>query len=207
MTLGIEALGLYALALFVVFLTPGPVWVAMLARALAGGWHGAWPLALGVALGDMAWPLIAMGGLGWIVASAPGLLDLLRFGAAVIFVGMGVMLLRTRKVDLHSDSTLTRAGFRAGFLAGILAILGNPKAILFYFGILPGFFELDRMSGWDIAVIALLSGLVPLAGNLILAGLAEQIRPMLRRPGAALRVQHGAGLALILVGLGLPFLA
>ena len=28
----------------------------------------------------------------------------------------------------------------AGLLAGILVILGNPKAILFYIGILPGFF-------------------------------------------------------------------
>jgi threonine/homoserine/homoserine lactone efflux protein len=32
----------------------------------------------------------------------------------------------------------------AGFLAGLAAILANPKAILFYMGMLPGFFDLTR---------------------------------------------------------------
>ena len=41
-------LGLYALALFVLFLTPGPVWLALIARAMAGGFRAAWPLAFGM---------------------------------------------------------------------------------------------------------------------------------------------------------------
>ena len=47
-------IGLYIAALFLLFLTPGPVWVAMLARGFKGGFAGAWPLALGVAFGDFA---------------------------------------------------------------------------------------------------------------------------------------------------------
>ena len=31
---------------------PGPVWLALTARALSGGFAAAWPLAIGVALGD-----------------------------------------------------------------------------------------------------------------------------------------------------------
>ena len=54
MTLTASEIGLYAAALFLLFLTPGPVWVAMLARGLKGGFAGAWPLALGVAFGDVA---------------------------------------------------------------------------------------------------------------------------------------------------------
>ena len=55
---GVDLL-LYAGALFVLFLTPGPVWVAMVARALSGGFGAAWPLALGVVIGDVLWPLLA----------------------------------------------------------------------------------------------------------------------------------------------------
>jgi hypothetical protein len=34
----------------------------------------------------------------------------------------------------------------AGFLAGLAVILGNPKAILFYMGMLPGFFDLRALT-------------------------------------------------------------
>ena len=59
MTLAAHDLALYAGALFVLFLTPGPVWVALTARALSGGFHAAWPLALGVVVGE--WPGNAVG--------------------------------------------------------------------------------------------------------------------------------------------------
>jgi threonine/homoserine/homoserine lactone efflux protein len=48
---------------------PGPVWVALTARALSGGMAGAWPLAVGVALGDLVWPLCAILGLAWVLSS------------------------------------------------------------------------------------------------------------------------------------------
>ena len=59
---------LYVGALLILFLTPGPVWVALTARALSGGFHAAWPLAFGVVVGDVLWPLLAI--LGALVASA-----------------------------------------------------------------------------------------------------------------------------------------
>ena len=67
MNLATSDLLLYAGALCVLFLTPGPVWVALIARTLAGGFNGAWPLALGVVVGDVLWPLVAIFGLTWLV--------------------------------------------------------------------------------------------------------------------------------------------
>ena len=60
MTVTASEIGLYSAALFLLFLTPGPVWVAMLARGLEGGFAGAWPLALGVAVGCFACPAGAL---------------------------------------------------------------------------------------------------------------------------------------------------
>ncbi|MFT5867436.1 MAG: threonine/homoserine/homoserine lactone efflux protein [Gammaproteobacteria bacterium] len=53
MTLNPNDLLLYCGALVILFLTPGPVWLALTARGLSGGFHAAWPLALGVAVGDI----------------------------------------------------------------------------------------------------------------------------------------------------------
>ena len=136
---------LYAGALLVLFLTPGPVWLAMLARALSGGFHAAWPLALGVVVGDVLWPLLAVLGVTWILSVFAGFMLALRWICRVMFVVMGVVLIRT-PTAIAADSRLTRPGTWAGFMAGLAAILGNPKAILFYMGVLPGFFDLTRIT-------------------------------------------------------------
>ena len=67
MTLAFSDLALYAIAVFILFITPGPVWVALLARAMSGGFQAAWPLALGVAMGDAVWPVLAVLGVSWVV--------------------------------------------------------------------------------------------------------------------------------------------
>lgn len=139
MTLGLTELTLYAGALLILFLTPGPVWVALVARALSGGFNAAWPLALGVVVGDMLWPFLAILGVSWIVSVYGGFIEALRWVAAATFFVMGALILRNADTDLSGDSRLTRPGMWAGFVAGLAVIIGNPKAILFYMGMLPGF--------------------------------------------------------------------
>lgn len=197
-------LTLYAGALFVLFLTPGPVWVALIARALSGGFHAAWPLALGVVVGDALWPLLAVVGVAWLVESIDGFMAVLRWVAAGIFLLMGLALLRNAGKTISRDSRLTRPGMWAGFVAGLLVILGNPKAILFYMGVLPGFFDLRAVTWADVAAIVALSIAVPLIGNLILAVFVDRVRALLTSPGALRRLNIVSGCLLIAVGLVIP---
>ncbi len=199
MTLSPFDLALYAGALFILFMTPGPVWVALLARSLSGGFGAAWPLALGVVVGDVIWPLVAILGVAWVVSEVSGLMTILRYVAAAIFLVMGIQLLRRRDWDLSSQSRLTRPGKWAGFAAGVAVILANPKAILFYMGVLPGFFDLRHVTGWDILMICLLSFSVPLLGNLIFAGFIGKMRGVLRSPEALRRIGMISGGLLIFV--------
>jgi threonine/homoserine/homoserine lactone efflux protein len=92
MTLQASDLALYAIALLILFLTPGPVWVALLARAIAGGFQAAWPLALGGALGDEIWPTLAILGVSWVVNEIDGIIAILRYVAAMVFLVMGLLL-------------------------------------------------------------------------------------------------------------------
>ena len=89
MTLAASDLALYAVAVLILFLTPGPVWVALLARAMSGGFQAAWPLALGVAIGDAVWPILAILGVSWVVNEIDGIMTTLRYVAAVFFWSWG----------------------------------------------------------------------------------------------------------------------
>ena len=199
-------LGLYIIGLFVLFLTPGPVWVALVARALSGGFRQAWPVTIGVAIGDVLWSVLAVLGVGWVTTTWGGAMEVLRWVACAFFLYLGITIIRHAGDGLERDSRLTRPGMWAGFVAGLIVILGNPKAILFYMGVLPGFFDLSRLTVPDIVAIATASFLVPMVGNLALAGFVDRVRRVLASPRAVKRMNLTAGGLLIAVGLAIPVL-
>ena len=205
MTLAFSDLALYAIAVFILFITPGPVWVALLARAVSGGFHAAWPLAVGVAIGDAVWPILAILGVSWVVNEIAGIMIILRYVAAAVFLTMGAVLMLKADVALRGDKRLTRPGMWAGFIAGVLVILGNPKAILFYMGVLPGFFDLTEVGVWDVLAIVVVSILTPLLGNLAVAGFVNHARDLLQTPEAVRRINRISGGLLIAVGIVIPF--
>ncbi len=205
MTVSLYELTLYAWGMAALWVVPGPVWVALTARSLAFGFRGAWPLAIGVALGDLIWPLAAIFGLSWVLSLYGGFLEALRWVAAVTFLLMGLLLIRKPAANLDADSRLTKPGAWAGFAVGVAAVIGNPKAILFYMGVLPGFFDLSRVTGADIAAILLISALIPMLGNLGLAWFLDRARRLLSSPDAMRRLNIASGILLIGVGLAIPF--
>jgi len=205
MTISLAELGFYIFGLFILFLTPGPVWVALVARALAGGFRQAWPLTLGVAIGDVFWSVLATLGMGWVASSFGDAMTVLRIVAAVFFLWLGYTIIRSAGSKISSDSRLTRPGVLAGFVAGLIVIISNPKAILFYMSMLPGFFDLSRLTAPDIVAIAVASFMVPLVGNLILASFIDRVRSVLSSDTSLKRMNYAAGVLLILVGLVIPF--
>ncbi|MEJ2000469.1 MAG: LysE family transporter, partial [Maritimibacter sp.] len=82
MTITATDLGLYMIAMMVLTLTPGPVWVATIARGLAGGFAEAWPLTLGVAIGDVLWSVLALLGVGWVAATFGDVMAVMRWVAS-----------------------------------------------------------------------------------------------------------------------------
>ncbi|OUS38101.1 lysine transporter LysE [Rhodobacterales bacterium 56_14_T64] len=206
MSISVWDLALYAGALFVLFLTPGPVWLALMARSVSGGFHAAWPLALGVACGDILWPLVAVAGMSWLISEVSGIMTVLRWAACLMFLVMGLLLIRHAGDGVQENRALTRPGAWAGFLAGVAVILSNPKAILFYMGLLPGFFDLSQLTRWDVAAIVTLSFLVPLLGNLALAGSIHYLRQYIASPRVLRRINYVSAGLLMCVGLAIPLL-
>ena len=167
---------------------------------------GAWPLAVGVALGDLIWPLCAILGLAWVLSLYGDALAVMRWIAAGVFIVMGIVLIRAPAKTPGTDSRMTRPGLLAGFSVGVAAVIGNPKAILFYMGFLPGFFDLSRITTPDILAILAISAIVPLIGNLGLALFLDRARRLLQSPNAIRRLNTTSGLLLIGVGVAIPFI-
>ena len=192
MTIALPDLLLYCGALVILFLTPGPVWLAIMARALSGGFGA-------------LWPLVAVLGISWILSVFDMFMLGMRWIACAVFLIMGVLLIRHADAKIDRDNRLTRPGAWAGFGAGLLAILGNPKAVLFYIGVLPGFFDLRHVTALDVGAIIAASVAIPLFGNLAIAALVGKLRGLMTDPATLKRINIVAGALLICVGLLIPF--
>jgi threonine/homoserine/homoserine lactone efflux protein len=202
MSISFGELTFYAFGIFVLFLTPGPVWIAIISRSISSGLKGAAPLAAGVAIGDIIWPSLAITGSAALAASYSNLLLYLRYIAVIMFVILGINLIKNQNSNIKSqDIKFHKKSELAGFTAGLIVIIGNPKAALFYLGILPGFFNLTELTLVDCAAIALVSALIPFTGNLALAVTIEKSRKILSSASAMKKLNVLSGCLLIFVGL------
>ena len=192
---------LYFGALIILFLTPGPVWVAIIARTVSGGSKSSISLALGVSLGDMLWPIIVFLGLGFLISLYSDILLVIRYFAAAILAIMGLQIILKRNYILKENDKLTKAGFFSGFSAGFIAITANPKASLFYLTLLPGFFDFSKINMFDLTIISITSFSVPMIGNLLLIFFLDRVRFFLSSAKAISTTNLLSGISLIIVGI------
>ena len=97
-----------------------------------------------MAVGDIIWPFIGILGGAWFASSFNLYMPIFKRVSCAIFLFIGVILiLKSSKTVVMNSKFETPGGF-AGFAASLAVILSNPKAILFYLGVLPEFFDLDR---------------------------------------------------------------
>lgn len=202
MSVSLFDLGFYVVTLAVLVFTPGPVVVATIARTLSSGWRSAMPLAAGVSLVDILWPLLAILGLSALVQAHAEILQVMRYVGGAILIWMGWRLIAGSRKALAADPdpSLMRRSAWQSFIAGVLVNLGNPKSIVFFIGILPSIFDLTALTVLDVAVILVLSALVPFLGNVVWAVGAHKAKRFLSSTRAVRRVNQASGGALMGAG-------
>ncbi len=203
MTIDSDQIFFYFLALIVLFLTPGPVWVALIARTVSGGAKSSISLALGVSLGDMLWPFVVYFSLGLLISVYSDILLVFRYFASFVLILMGLQIIYARNKALIEDHRLTKSGFIAGFYAGFIAVTANPKASLFYMTLLPGFFNFELIGLLDVCLVSLLSFSVPMIGNILMILFVAKVRSLLSSPYAVSVTNLISGILLIFVGISI----
>mgnify|MGYP001230479247 FL=1 len=203
MTIDSNQIFLYFLALVILFLTPGPVWVALIARTVSGGAKSSISLALGVSLGDMLWPFVVYFSLSLLISLYSDILLIFRYVASFVLILMGLQIIYLRNKTLSEDHRLTKSGFIAGFYAGFIAVTANPKASLFYMTLLPGFFDFKLIGIIDVCLISLLSFSIPMIGNILMILFVAKVRSLLSSPYAVRMTNLISGILLVFVGISI----
>ena len=206
--MSISDLYFYAFAMFILFLTPGPVWVVLLARIFSNGWAGGLPLAFGVIIADFTWSFLAVISISSISEAVPSITKTLTWVAAGFFLYLAIKLWLKPSYDLNnielskvSSKLKFNSIYLESFMTGLLVNFSNPKAILFYISIMPGFFMLNQLTNTDAVIIASISALVPFIGNIILIALVSPVRQLMQSPSAQKKLNQISSILLLIVAV------
>ncbi|MDH0293284.1 LysE family translocator [Pseudomonas sp. GD04087] len=197
-------IGVFLLALAMVYLLPGPDMLLLLHTGARYGCRVALATAVGLGVARGCHVALAATGLALLFRSAPWTFDVVRIGGGCYLALIGLQLLRA-PVGLPvapSAAGLSAVSYRRAFRRGLLTNLLNPKALLFCSVLLPQFIHPQN------GPLALQFGL--LGGALVVVGLGfdsfyavsgDRMGRWLARHRTMQRVQQW-GFGAVLLGFG-----
>ncbi len=126
---------LFALATFLLTVTPGPGVLYVTARSVSQGRRAGFASMFGIEAGEVAWIIAAATGVAAVLSASTQALDALRFGGAGYLVYLGIQ--RWREVE--RPATPEPARLSRVFIQGVVTQLVNPKVAVFFVAFLPQF--------------------------------------------------------------------
>lgn len=181
----------FTVAYAIAVLVPGPGVAAVVARALGGGFRGAFPMVLGILAGDLVYFVFAVFGLAAVATYFGPLFTIIRWvGAAyLLFIAYKFWTARPGSEQMKPRN---EDGWKT-FLAGFSLTMGNPKTIVFYLAILPTVIPLDQMTLVAFAELTFIVVVVLLIIGCGYAWLASAARELFRSERALGRLNKTAG--------------
>ena len=165
--LGVDRLWLFAFAVMLLALTPGPVWVYLLSRTLTQGRRAGYFSLLGVAAGVIVHVMLAALGITVVLLAIPFAFDAIKLAGAAYLLWLAINTLRggglsftPQPLQIVPDRVLVRQAMVAALL--------NPKVAVFYLSLFPQFVE---PTAGPVFAQSLLLGLVHLAVSTLVDGL------------------------------------
>ena len=196
---------LYLVASIGLSLTPGPNSLLVLTHGALHGTRRTLYTVLGGTVGFVTLIALSMLGIGVLLAASGEALRVLKIAGGAYLVWLGIQVWRAPPIRLRSDERPAAAvAARHGqlFRQGLLAAVTNPKALLFYGAFLPQFIDPARDLLPPFVVMAGTFAVVEFAVEVLLAGLAQRIRPALERAGKGFNRTCGG--LFVAMGAALP---
>lgn len=178
-------LATYVPAALALNLTPGADMMFTLGQSVRGGVRAGQAANVGIACGGLIHVCLAGLGLGAIVATHPGLFDVIRW------VGVGYLLwLAFAALRASGHGVLPEVAPGRAFRQGLLVNLTNPKIVLFVLAFVPQF--VDPSKGQVLAQFLTLGAILVL-GGLVVNGVVAIVAG-----GAGARLVQSARFATVL---------
>jgi threonine/homoserine/homoserine lactone efflux protein len=191
--LDLSGLLIFAGALAVAAISPGPAIAALVVRVLSRGREGAVAFSAGLALGDVVWLSFAVLGLSLLAQTFHEVFLAIKYlGAAyLLFIAWKFWTAPARAPDLAAPVSRDRP--TRLFVAGLTLAMGNPKTMVFYLALLPSILDLIKVDALAFAELTAVVAVVLAAvfGGYIL--LALRARKLITSARAARLVNRGSG--------------
>lgn len=187
---------IFAGALFVAALTPGPGMSAVVARALGGGLRGALPMVAGLVIGDFVYISLAIFGLAALAQQFALTFTLIRYAGAIYLVYLAYRMWTSRPDPAEMAARASERPLRT-VLAGLTLTLGNPKTIVFYMALLPTLVPLETITLAGYFELAALGALIVGGVGIGYAVAAAGARRLFRSPKALSRLNRTAGAVMV----------
>jgi threonine/homoserine/homoserine lactone efflux protein len=198
-----EHLVAFAALSALVIVVPGPSVLFVIGRALAYGRRTAIASAIGNELGVLVLAFLVAFGVGPVVERSASILVVVRLAGAayLVYLGVRAWMERRRLAILRPDAQPQEPwrAVRDGFVVGV----ANPKAIIFFTAVLPGFADPSRGHVTvQLLVLGLIFALIALVSDSAWGIAASRARQWFGRSPRRLAMVGGSG-GLALIGLGL----
>ncbi len=190
----------FTLATIALLLIPGPTVLLVVSYALGQGWRTAFPIAVGVALGDFTAMTLSMLGVGALLVASATIFTVLKWIGAAYLVWLGIKLWRAGGA-LAAEPRETAASAKKMLGHAWLVTALNPKSITFFVAFLPQFLS-PHADFWT-EMIMLEATFLSLAflNALAYAAAASRAGALVRNPRAVGLVNKIGGTCLIGAGI------
>jgi threonine/homoserine/homoserine lactone efflux protein len=194
----LESAIIFFFTLIIFSITPGPGVFAILAKSISEGVRPCISLALGMAISDVVYLILACYGLSTIAEQWGSVFTLVRILGAIYLIYLGWKIWHNRAQYIERDSANKNL---AGFIPGFLISASNPKVILFYIAFLPSFMDLAKLSVNDIMLVSFLTLIGITTGLMLIAFSAAWARKFFRSEKAMTGLNRVAGSIMISAGV------
>lgn len=179
-----EQLGLFAFAVLLLALTPGPVWIYLFSRTLTQGRRAGYFSLIGVTAGVAVHLLAAAIGLSALLLAVPAAFDAIKLAGAAYLLWLAWSTLRGGGFSF-APQPLEPVPDRVLFRQSLTASVINPKVAVFYLSLFPQFVDPDRGS---VLLQSLALGIVHITVSTVVDGSLVTVAGALsnwlaRRPG------------------------
>ena len=193
----------FLVAVLLIELTPGPNMGYLAALSASQGIAAGFKAVLGVTAGLAFYMLLAVLGIAEAIAAVPFVYGLLRW--AGVFYLLYLAWEAWRKASETSPGHAKDVD-HAPFWRGLIANVLNPKALVFYVALLPGFVAADHAAFW---VQALVLGSLHLAVSLLVhSGIvlgAARAGAVIARSRDAVTVRRALAIGIVVIALWLAW--
>ncbi|MFT3988214.1 LysE family translocator [Aestuariivirga sp.] len=179
----LTALGLFAAALLVNAGSPGPSVAALVARVISGGIGSVLPFLAAMWIGEAAWLVAAVLGLGFVAKTFYLAFATLKY-MGVAYLAWLAWKMWHAPVDAEAAALPSQRSPFKMFFTGMALTLGNPKIMVFYLALLPSLINLDHVSGLGLAELVGVALMVMMTVDLAWAFAAAWARGWLKSPRA-----------------------